>query len=74
MKYEYAISQGKGTLLDHGVCDGSINFAGSAIRFAFNVVNQAKIEHQAMPDQKVLMKNGCTLIIAPCDDDCETGQ
>jgi hypothetical protein len=50
--FEYAISEGEGTLVAHGVMhDGLIDLG---------IMN--------------MIHPGCTIIVAPCADDCETGQ
>ncbi len=56
--YEYAITAGEGTLIEFGVMEWRLFVALS----------------EMLETYISGVENGQTLIIAPCDDDCETGK
>lgn len=74
MKIEYAISAGRGTLIDYGVADEVSLFAGAVyVRKPADVPNAprgALIAYSANSYIPRLMGAA----FGPCPDDCQTGQ
>lgn len=62
--YEYAISDGEGTLVEFGIIDGhDIDLMPTSIDFWDKRTGRWRREH-----------GDITLIISPCSEDCETGR